>query len=110
MTDSRDSAINVSAFNLFADKMNEIFEVIIFFFFLEILIIHVSIVYFKICIFKINKKYYITDFTFKHKKVKELQFQADSVIIECIDEPDENNFSVLLKKDLNTFSGKYLYL
>lgn len=32
MTDPMDSLVNVSAFNLFADKMNEIFEVISFFF------------------------------------------------------------------------------
>lgn len=81
----------------------------LFIFFFAILIIHVNIAYFLILIFKINKKYYITDFTIKRDKINELQLQADSVVIECIDEPNnENNFSVLMKKNVNTYTGKYL--
>lgn len=109
MSDSMNSLVNVSAFNSFAYKMNEIFEVISFF--SVILIIHLNIVYFQTFIFKVNKKYYITDFKYKRDLTNELQFQANSVIIESTEEPiDENNFDELLKNYVNTFSGKYLNL
>lgn len=108
MTDPMDSMINVIAYNLLADKINKIFEVHNYFF--AILIIHVNIAYFLILIFKINKKYYITDFTIQRDQENELQLQADSVVIECIDEPNnENNFSVLMNKNVNTYTGKYLH-
>ncbi|XP_026805866.1 replication protein A 70 kDa DNA-binding subunit-like isoform X1 [Rhopalosiphum maidis] len=77
--------VRVSAFNLLADTINEIFEE--------------------------NKMYYIADTILKHNQFGcELKLQSHSVIIECIDQVKPkvqciitSNFNTLLENSPNTF-------